>query len=205
MSVLNHGLLHREKFFCARGTSPAAGCSPHGWRNSPLFLPIEWVPEGKVRYLDQTRLPREEVWKETADYSVVAEAIRRLEVRGAPLIGVAAAYGLALAALSIGERDPARFRTELDKAAAELVSTRPTAVNLAWAVSRCLRAIEDLPAIDELRRALVHEARRIHEEDVAANRRLGDLGASLLQANSRVLTHCNAGSLAPAATALPSG
>jgi methylthioribose-1-phosphate isomerase len=161
-----------------------------------LFLPIEWLPEGKVRYLDQTRLPREEVWKETADYSVVAEAIRRLEVRGAPLIGVAAAYGLALAALSIGERNPARFRTELDKAAAELVSTRPTAVNLAWAVSRCLRTIEDLPAIDEVRRALVHEARRIHEEDVAANRRLGELGASLLQANSRVLTHCNAGSLA---------
>ena len=64
-----------------------------------MFLPIEWLTEGKVRFLDQTRLPQEEVWLETADYRVIAEAIRRLEVRGAPLIGIAAAYGLALAAL----------------------------------------------------------------------------------------------------------
>ena len=161
-----------------------------------MFLPIEWLPEGRVRYLDQTRLPHEEVWKETADHSVIAEAIRRLEVRGAPLIGIAAAYGLAAAALSIAERDPGRFRAELERAAAELVATRPTAVNLAWAVNRCLHAIEEITEIDEIRRTLVHEARRIHEEDVAGNQRMGQLGASLLPIGARVFTHCNAGSLA---------
>ena len=161
-----------------------------------MFLPIEWLPEGKVRFLDQTRLPREEVWKETAEYSVIAEAIRRLEVRGAPLIGVAAAYGLALAALSIDERDPARFRLRLEEAAAELLSTRPTAVNLSWAIARSLQTIESLSQIDEIRRALVHEGRRIHEEDVAANQRMGQHGASILPRDARVMTHCNAGALA---------
>jgi methylthioribose-1-phosphate isomerase len=161
-----------------------------------LFLPIEWLPEGKVRFLDQTRLPREEVWKETAEYSVIAEAIRRLEVRGAPLIGVAAAYGLALAALSIDERDSTRFHLRLEEAAAELLSTRPTAVNLSWAIARSLQTIESLSQIDEIRRALVHEGRRIHEEDVAANQRMGQHGASILPRDARVMTHCNAGALA---------
>jgi methylthioribose-1-phosphate isomerase len=161
-----------------------------------VFLPIEWLPEGRVRYLDQTRLPHDEVWKETADPSVIAEAIRRLEVRGAPLIGIAAAYGLAAAAISISERDTARFRTELERAAAELLATRPTAVNLAWAIARCLKAIESVEELDEIRRILVHEARLIHEEDVAGNQRMGELGASLLPVGARVLTHCNAGSLA---------
>ena len=161
-----------------------------------MFLPIEWMPEGRVRYLDQTRLPHEEVWKETADPSVIAEAIRRLEVRGAPLIGIAAAYGLAAAAISISERDTGRFRTELERAAAELLATRPTAVNLAWAIARCLKTIESVDEIDEIRRTLVHEARLIHEEDVAGNQLMGELGASLLPVGARVLTHCNAGSLA---------
>jgi len=154
------------------------------------------LPEGRVRYLDQTRLPREEAWKETSDYAVIAEAIRRLEVRGAPLIGIAAAYGLALAALSSRERDPGRFRAEVERAASELLLTRPTAVNLAWAIGRCRRAIAGASEVDEMRRGLVHEARRIHEEDVAANERMGEHGASLLPAGVRVLTHCNAGSLA---------
>lgn len=161
-----------------------------------MFLPIEWLPEGRVRYLDQTRLPHEEVWKETSDHSVIAEAIRRLEVRGAPLIGIAAAYGLAAAALSIDERETARFRAELERAASELMATRPTAVNLAWAIRRCFAAIDGIDEIDEVRRTLVHEARRIHEEDVAGNQRMGALGASLLPSGARVLTHCNAGSLA---------
>ena len=161
-----------------------------------MFLPIEWLPEGKVRFLDQTRLPREEVWKETAEYSVIAEAIRRLEVRGAPLIGVAAAYGLALAALSIDERDAARFRLRLEEAAVELLSTRPTAVNFSWAIARSLKNIESLSQIDEIRRALVHEGRRIHEEDVTANQRMGQHGASILPRDARVMTHCNAGALA---------
>lgn len=161
-----------------------------------MFLPIEFLPEGRIRYLDQTRLPGEEVWKETSDHSVIAEAIRRLEIRGAPLIGIAAAYGLASAALHIDEREPARFRAELERAAAELVATRPTAVNLAWAINRCLNSIDGVEDPDEIRRLLAHEARLIHEEDVAGNQRIGELGASLLPAGARVLTHCNAGSLA---------
>ncbi len=187
----------RSFFVPAEDARGQTGHLPRGMEDEPpLFLPIEWLPEGRVRYLDQTRLPQEEVWKDTADYEVVAESIRRLEVRGAPLIGIAAAYALALAAHSIDERDPARFRLELERASAELASTRPTAVNLEWAIARCLRTIEGVTDIDEIRRVLVHEARRIHEEDVASNQRIGSVGASLLPAGARVLTHCNAGSLA---------
>ena len=93
-----------------------------------IFKPIDWVPGGgKIRYLDQTRLPQEEVWVETADYRIVAEAIRTLQVRGAPLIGVAAAYAIVLAALSSEDTDIDDLRRRLRSAAAELAATRPTA------------------------------------------------------------------------------
>jgi methylthioribose-1-phosphate isomerase len=141
-----------------------------------------------VRYLDQTVLPQQEAWKETADYRDIAEAIRRLEVRGAPLIGIAAAYGLALAACA-GE--------PVEEAAAELRSTRPTAVNLAWALDRCLRAVDGLNEQAEIRKRLVAEALAIHKEDIAANQRIGDYGARLLGTDRQaILTHCNAGALA---------
>ena len=151
------------------------------------FRPIEWLADGKVRYLDQTRLPQEEVWVETGDCKVIAEAIRRLEVRGAPLIGISAAYGLALAAQA-GE--------DIDAAAAELRATRPTAVNLAWALDRCLSSIADVQGAEEVCEKLTLEAIAIHEEDIAANKRMGEHGAALLPQESRVLTHCNAGALA---------
>jgi methylthioribose-1-phosphate isomerase len=151
-----------------------------------IFRPIEWLPQGRVRYLDQTLLPHQEVWKETSDYHQIAEAIRRLEVRGAPLIGIAAAYALALAA---GAGEP------LDDAAAELRSTRPTAVNLAWALNRCVRSIQGL-AGDAVPKRLIEEASTIHEEDIAANLRMGGHGAALLPERATVLTHCNAGALA---------
>ena len=133
---------------------------------------------------------------ETSDYRDVAEAIRRLQVRGAPLIGIAAAYGLALAALSIQESDRERFLVRLREAAALLSGTRPTAVNLAWALGRVLAVAEAAPGVAEARRALVDEAQRIHEEDIQANRRIGAQGAALLPADCAVLTHCNTGSLA---------
>ncbi len=161
-----------------------------------LLLPIEWLPEGKVRFLDQTRLPHAETWVETDDYRTIAEAVRSLQVRGAPLIGIAAAYGLALAAASIPENDPARFCGRLREAADVLLATRPTAVNLSWAVRRALAAADAAPDAASARRALIDEARCIHEEDVAANQRMGAHGAALLPANAAVLTHCNAGSLA---------
>ena len=158
--------------------------------------PIEWLPEGRVRFIDQTRLPREEAWLATADYREVAEAIRHLRVRGAPLIGIAAAYGLALAALAISESEPARLLPRLKEAAAELAATRPTAVNLVWALGRMLAAAQGAASGEAVRRALVEEACHIHEEDIEANRRIGKHGSELLLSNAVLLTHCNAGSLA---------
>ena len=152
------------------------------------LVPIEWLSDGKVRFLDQTLLPHEEVWIETGDYRVVAEAVRRLQVRGAPLIGIAAAYGLALAACA-GE--------SLETAAAELRSTRPTAVNLSWALDRCLRVVAGREEPREIREHLSKEAMAIHKEDIAANHRIGDYGAKLLGNDDQsILTHCNAGALA---------
>ena len=140
-----------------------------------------------MRFLDQTLLPIEERWLETADFRVLAESIRRLQVRGAPLIGIAGAYGLALAA---------RAGEDIRAAAAELRSTRPTAVNLSWALDRCLSAVAGRAGTDSVRERLTAEAIAIHEEDIAANHRIGEYGAHLLGNANDVLTHCNAGALA---------
>jgi methylthioribose-1-phosphate isomerase len=139
-----------------------------------------------VRLLDQRRLPEEEAWLELEDADAVAEAIRTLAVRGAPAIGVAAAYGLAVEARR--GADPARLR----QASETLARARPTAVNLAWAVRRMGRAT-GLGA-----GALLAEAHAIRDEDEAACRRIGALGAPLLPPRASVLTHCNAGALATA-------
>jgi len=160
------------------------------------LLPIEWQEPGRIRLLDQTRLPAEEVYLETADYREIAGAIRELRVRGAPLIGIAAAYGLALAARSIDTNDREPFLERLREAAAELAATRPTAVNLRWALDRMLSVAEAAASPQEARARLAAEARRIHQEDIAANQRLGAHGAALLPAGASVLTHCNTGSLA---------
>lgn len=160
-----------------------------------MFVPIEWS-EGKVRFLDQTLLPQEEVWIETSDYRVMAEAIRQLQVRGAPLIGISAAYGLALAALESKADDLGALRHELREAAEHLRATRPTAVNLAWALDRTLRELSQATTVEEARVIAIKTARAIHEEDIAGNQRIGEYGAELIPAGSRVMTHCNAGSLA---------
>jgi methylthioribose-1-phosphate isomerase len=141
-----------------------------------------------VRLLDQRRLPGEEVWLELDGPDAVAQAIRDLAVRGAPAIGVAAAYGLAVAARR--GAGPA----ELRRAADRLGRARPTAVNLAWAVRRMSRRIEAAADAD----ALLAEAHAIRDEDEASCRRIGALGAPLLPPQARVLTHCNAGALATA-------
>jgi len=161
-----------------------------------LLLPIEWLTEGKVRYLDQTRLPGEEIWRETRDYREIAQAIRELQLRGAPLIGISAAYGLALAAFESEAADADGMRADLREAAAVLGSTRPTAVNLAWALDRTLTTLDVAATADEARALAVSTACAIHEEDIAANHAIGDYGAALLPTGTRVLTHCNAGSLA---------
>jgi methylthioribose-1-phosphate isomerase len=155
-------------------------------RQEPLRPVLYDRSRDVVRLLDQRRLPSDEVWLELEGSDAVAEAIRDLAVRGAPAIGVAAAYGLAVEARR--GASPATLR----EAAERLVRARPTAVNLAWAVRRMSRRF-GLGA-DEL----LAEAQAIRDEDEASCRRIGELGAPLLPPRARVLTHCNAGALATA-------
>jgi methylthioribose-1-phosphate isomerase len=159
---------------------------------------VEWE-DGAVVMIDQRRLPAEEVYVRCRDHHEVAAAIRDMAIRGAPAIGVAAALGIALGvrnARSEGEG----LRREFDAICAELGATRPTAVNLFWAIERMRRAFAaaETTGGGALREALLAEARAIHAEDIAACRRMGDFGAALITRPSRVLTHCNAGALATA-------
>jgi methylthioribose-1-phosphate isomerase len=151
---------------------------------------------GRLRLLDQTRLPVEEVHLEISDYRDVAEAIRSMRVRGAPALGCAAAYGMALAALELRKANRSDFQAGLEIAAAELVSTRPTAVNIAWAVRRVRGAIAGITDQSEATDRLVAEAVAIQDEDLRNNREMGRVGAVLLPDTCTVLTHCNAGALA---------
>ncbi len=156
---------------------------------------IEWA-NGRVRLLDQTRLPHQEVYLELDDYPQMATAIREMRVRGAPLIGIAAAYGMALGARHIEASNIEDFLTQLRPIAEVLAATRPTAVNLSWALERMTLAAEAAADPPAAREALVAEALRIHQEHADADRRLGQHGAQLIPAGSAVLTHCNTGSLA---------
>ena len=159
--------------------------------------PVEWAGD-HVRLLDQTRLPGEEIWLSLRHWRDVAEAIRTLRVRGAPAIGVTAAMGMAIAALESRASDVEGLIADLDEAFKGLAATRPTAMNLFWALERMrqvLLAHRALP-LAELKARLVTEAEAIHAEDIAANRAMGRHGAALIPAPSRILTHCNAGALA---------
>ncbi|HAF71432.1 TPA: S-methyl-5-thioribose-1-phosphate isomerase [Candidatus Acetothermia bacterium] len=160
-----------------------------------MIRPVFWG-DGAVKLLDQTRLPQEEAWLSLTDWRGVAEAIRAMRVRGAPAIGIAAAYGLALSVwhLPPGADPKAAFQ----EAKEGLERTRPTAVNLFWAIRRMERVFSAHAGegIARLKEALLREAERIHEEDIAANRRIGEFGAELLPAGVQVLTICNTGALA---------
>lgn len=160
---------------------------------------IEWLGDA-VRIIDQTKLPAELVFKETRDYRELARSIRRLEVRGAPAIGVAAAMGIALAALESGSKSPSGLGEDIRRAGAFLASTRPTAVNLAWAVERMLAVLDksDVDGTPGLTRRLVEEALAIFDEDRELSRKIGENGARLIKDGYGVLTHCNAGGLATA-------
>jgi methylthioribose-1-phosphate isomerase len=159
---------------------------------------VAWE-DGAVVMIDQRRLPGETVFLRCRDHHEVAVAIKDMAIRGAPAIGVAAAFGLALG-LRTSRSEGGALRAEFDDMCAALAATRPTAVNLFWAIERMRRRFETLAATggEALRHALLDEALAIQAEDVAACRRIGDLGADLLAANARVLTHCNAGALATA-------
>ncbi len=197
----------RTKVVRLAGPRPLGARSPSPRRRAlhlvgapPLtFSPVSWQRDRLV-LLDQRRLPGEEVYLECRTWSEVADAIRTLTVRGAPAIGVAAAFGVALAGLASPARDTDAFLGDVETAIAGLAATRPTAVNLFWALERMrrhARGARNLP-LDGLRASLLSEAEAILEEDVAANRRLGALGAELVPPRARILTHCNAGGLATA-------
>ncbi len=157
--------------------------------------PITWLGD-RVRILDQTLLPHGEVYLQATHYREMAEAIGTLRVRGAPLIGIAAAYGLALAALRAPQEDMASFLRALEEAAATLRATRPTGVNLSWALARLLARAQACRTPQEAQEALVAEAQAIHREQAEADRALARHGAALLPQGAAVLTHCNTGALA---------
>jgi methylthioribose-1-phosphate isomerase len=147
--------------------------------------------------LDQRLLPHREVYRVCRDYQQVASAIRDMVIRGAPAIGVAAAMGVALGAL---KAPPKTFDREFERILSTLAKTRPTAVNLFWALQRMRQIYSDKRSqgIDVVKRALKEEAQKIYQQDIAANKQLGKFGASLLRNTKKIMTHCNAGALATA-------
>ena len=157
--------------------------------------PLRWTGDA-LEVLDQRRLPFEVVFLVQRDSAGVADAIRSLAVRGAPAIGIAAAWGVVLAARGIEADDGPAAAVKLDPAIRQLNEARPTAVNLAWALARMRRVLEGAGA--DWRAQLERAAQAIADEDLAANRRMGTLGAGLIAPGSGVLTHCNTGSLATA-------
>ena len=157
---------------------------------------IEWK-DGTVIIIDQTKLPNESVWVNITNYKSMASAIKEMKVRGAPLIGVSAAYGLALTAFHSNAKTREELLNELETSAAVLRKTRPTAVNLFWAIDRIMKKAQETPGTKEaLAEALVAEAQMMADEDVQTNRKIGKFGAELIEDGDTILTHCNAGSLA---------
>jgi len=157
---------------------------------------IEWLDD-KLRILDQSKLPQEQSFIDLVDYQDVALAIKEMQVRGAPAIGIAAAYGIALGAQGIKAANKEEFLVQLNPVMQTLAATRPTAANLFQAISRMEKAAigDNVP---EIKGALADEARQIHSEEVEATKRLSYLGAELIQNGFTILTHCNAGPLATA-------
>jgi methylthioribose-1-phosphate isomerase len=168
-----------------------------------MFKTIEWTSDG-VRMIDQLLLPGEEVYNTYRTYPEVAEAIRSMVIRGAPAIGVAAAMGVALGVKNSKARTVAELRGEFETIADTISRTRPTAVNLFWAVKRMRAKFEealagpgsDAEKIEQAKSLLVEEGQRVLAEDIAVNEAMGRHGATLLPDSSTILTHCNAGALA---------
>lgn len=158
---------------------------------------VEWH-DRKVRMIDQRVLPFELVLLDYDDYRQVAHAITDMVVRGAPAIGAAAAFGIALAAIQAATSDRLAFMRWMEEAAGVMKAARPTAINLKWAVDRVMRltASEDLTTVDEIRHAMLDEAQRLADEDVEINKRMGAHGATLIKDGDTILHHCNTGALA---------
>ena len=164
-----------------------------------MIQTLEWTDRG-VRFIDQTKLPTEETYVTCKTYEQVADAIRTMVVRGAPAIGVAAAMGIALGVKDSKAESVGDLKRELDHICEIMGQTRPTAVNLFWAIRRMQEKFERvrIRPIAQIKQELVEESQRMHAEDIAANQAMGRHGATLMPNAGGVLTHCNAGALATA-------
>jgi len=162
-----------------------------------MIQTLEWTASG-VRFIDQTKLPNEEVYVTCQTHEQVADVIRNMVVRGAPAIGVAAAMGIALGIQNSKAENVNDLRQEFDNISDMIGKTRPTAVNLFWAIGRMRNKLEVLSGkpVPQIKQSLIEEAQRMHAEDIAANQAMGRHGATLMPASGGVLTHCNAGALA---------
>jgi methylthioribose-1-phosphate isomerase len=166
-------------------------------KSKRMIKTLEWTADG-VRFIDQTKLPTEEVYVVCRNYQEVADAIRNMIVRGAPAIGVAAAMGIALGIRQSHAQEVSILRNDLGQICRAMGETRPTAVNLFWAIRRMQQKFEAAApeGVQQIKAALVAEAQQMLVEDIAANEAMGRHGATLLPSSGGVLTHCNAGALA---------
>ncbi|MFZ0320058.1 MAG: S-methyl-5-thioribose-1-phosphate isomerase [Candidatus Sulfotelmatobacter sp.] len=164
-----------------------------------MIQTLEWTEQG-VRFIDQTKLPTEETYVTCKTHEQVADVIRNMVVRGAPAIGVAAAMGIALGVKHSKAETVGDLKLDLDEICDNMGKTRPTAVNLFWAIRRMQEKFERLRIrpIAQIKQELIEESKRMHAEDIAANQAMGRHGATLMPSEGGVLTHCNAGALATA-------
>ena len=164
-----------------------------------MIQTLEWTPSGVV-FIDQTKLPTEEVYVTCTTHQQVADVIRNMVVRGAPAIGVAAGMGIALGVKNSKAENTADLKKDFDVICEAIRQTRPTAVNLFWAIRRMQERFESLRnrSVAQIQQSLIEESQRMHAEDIAANQAMGRHGATLMPASGGVLTHCNAGALATA-------
>ncbi len=162
-----------------------------------MIQTLEWTDSG-VRFIDQTKLPTEETYVNCTTHEQVADVIRTMVVRGAPAIGVSAAMGIALGVKNSTAATVSELKPEFDEICQVIGQTRPTAVNLFWAIRRMQDKFESLRGrpLQEIKHALIEESKRMHAEDIAANQAMGRHGATLMPSSGGVLTHCNAGALA---------
>ena len=176
-----------------------ATATPRPDRLKEMIPTLEWTPDG-VRFLDQTKLPLEETFVVATTYQQVADVIVTMVVRGAPAIGVSAAMGIALGANQTEAESTEEFAPELEQICALLGDTRPTAVNLFWAIDRMKALFAKLEAegasLSQVKQAILDEALAMYDEDIAACKTMGAFGADLMPEEGGVLTHCNAGALA---------
>ena len=159
---------------------------------------VEWK-DNSVIMIDQTKLPNDLIFVKYTDYNDVAEAIRTLVVRGAPAIGVSGAFGIALAALQSSSENIEDLLSDLKKAKKILFETRPTAVNLSWALEKIMKIAEQGKTVSEIKDSVIANAKEMAEDDININKKIGKNGAELFENNDTIMTHCNAGALATVA------